>query len=111
MSEKHDIRALLIETNNQVAVALVALLRDRGVETEVIDDFNRAEAAIERYAPDVVIFDLPFHDGREVFRVIRRRWPDLPVILSSAERPDVTDLLRDRRTAFLPKPFEGDTLM
>jgi len=111
MSDDHAIRALLIEANHQVASALVALLHDRGVEADVVTDFNRAEAAIERYAPDVVIFDLPFRDGREVFLAIRRRWRDLPVILCSAERPDVSDLLKDRRTAFLSKPFDGDTLM
>jgi len=58
-----------------------------------------------------VIFDLPSRDGRGVFLAIRRRWRDLPVILCSAERPDVSDLLKDRRTSFLPKPFDGNTLM
>jgi DNA-binding response OmpR family regulator len=111
MSDDHAIRALLIEANKPVAAALAALLHERGVEAGVVHDLHRAEAAIERDAPDVVIFDLPFHDGREIFLAIRRRWRDLPVILCSAERPDVSDLLKDRRTAFLPKPFDGNTLM
>ncbi|HJT17751.1 MAG TPA: response regulator [Thermoanaerobaculia bacterium] len=111
MNERREIRALVVEPNHQVAAALVALLNDRGVAAEVVADCNFAESAIERYAPDVVIYDLPFHDGREALQAIRRRWRDLPVILCSAERPDVSDLIKGRRTTFLPKPFDGDTLI
>ena len=89
----------------------MALLRDRGVDADVIDDVARAETAIERYAPDIVVFDFPQSGAREVLQSIRRRWRDLPVIVSSAERPDVSDLLKDTRIAFLAKPFDGDSII
>ena len=108
---RRDIRLLLIESNNQVAAAVTALLHDRGIQVEVIDDPNRAAAAVERYAPDVVIFDLPPNNGRQELQKIRSRWPELPIIIVSGDRPDVQPLLQGNRTEFLAKPFDGDTVM
>lgn len=50
-------------------------------------------------------------NGREVHERIRARWPKLPVIMMSAERPNVADLLQDGMTTFIAKPFDSDDLL
>ena len=56
---------------------------------------------------------MPGMSGMELLTQIRRRWPDLPVVLVSGfTSDDVTGgALRDLRAHFLPKPFTRDELL
>jgi DNA-binding response OmpR family regulator len=96
-----------------VAIAVSVLLNDRGVHCQALQETDAVEKTIERFEPDVVVLDYRLRgtDGRQVHGRIRSRWPKLPVIMMSAELPDIADLLHDGATMFLAKPFDGDELL
>ena len=64
---------------------------------------------------DLVILDLtmPCMNGRETFDEIRRRFRELPIILTSGfSADDAARRFADRDVAgFLPKPFEASQLL
>lgn len=63
-----------------------------------IEQVDAVEPWIERSVPSVVILDLiiPGSSGYEVLAAIRKRWPDLPVILfSRADQPGARFLARE----------------
>lgn len=108
-------RVLLVEDELSVATAIADLLVVCGFEVDVIHTGGSAAGAIERFAPDVVILDvhLPDIDGREVFRALRQRWHDLPVVFSSGHVQDLVEVAGvDReRVRLLRKPYEADALL
>ena len=57
----------------------------------------------------VAVLDLVLEDsvGSELFFELRRRRPELPVLFSTGALDDlgVESLLREKRTAFIPKPY------
>ncbi len=80
-------RILLVEDNEQVGEFAETLLHELGQQVRWAHDAAGAMAAIEA-DPDA--FDLVFTDvvmpgtnGVDLAREIRRRWPDLPVVLTS----------------------------
>jgi len=57
-----------------------------------------------------VILDLTLPDisGIEVFRTMRERWPDLPVVFSTGnDIDDIRDELHRKRVEMLRKPYEA----
>ena len=96
-----------------MAIAVAALLHDRGVDCIALQDVGALERTIDQFHPQIVVLDYRLKEttGREVHRIIRQRWPILPILLMSAERPNVDDLMREPRTRFIAKPFDGDDLM
>lgn len=109
------IRVLVVDDNPEIAAAVAAILAEWDCDVAVADSGSEAVALAEATTPDVIVLDhdLPDFNGREVHQRLRGRWPDLPIIFTSGNRPDVRDLLQARPdcTAFLPKPFHEDALM
>jgi DNA-binding response OmpR family regulator len=108
-------RVLLIEDEVSVASAISDLLTMCGFHVDVIHTGGNAESATERFGPDVVVLDvhLPDIDGREVFRRLRDRWPDLPVVFSSGHVQELHEVASGsaRRVMLLRKPYEADALI
>jgi len=80
-------RILLVEDNEQVGEFASTLLKELGQEVRWARDAASALGMIEA---DPGLFDLVFTDvvmpganGVELAKEIRRRWPDLPVVLTS----------------------------
>ena len=72
-------------------------------------------SAAEMFSPDVVVLDvrLPDMGGDHVFRNLRERWPDLPVVFSSGHVHRLEEVTGGdlSRVALLRKPYAGDQLM
>lgn len=81
-------RILLVEDNPEVAEITVEMLRGLG---SVVETVNRAQAALDRLRAegefiDVVISDIVMPDGMnglQLAREVRRRYPELPMVLVS----------------------------
>jgi CheY-like chemotaxis protein len=81
-------RIMLVEDNPEVAEITVEMLRGLGNQVETM---SRARAALDRLADaaafiDVIISDIVMPDGMnglQFAREVRRRYPDLPVVLVS----------------------------
>jgi DNA-binding response OmpR family regulator len=107
-------RVLLIEDDSTLARLLRMNLEASGYRVARADDGRGGLAAIDEFAPDLVLLDLmlPDTDGYEVCRRIRQE-SDLPVIMLTAkgeERHKVHGLLLGADD-YVTKPFSAPELL
>lgn len=78
-------RVLLVDDDDGFRAAILGLLiqGERPVEVEEAADGQAAVRMASSRPPDVVLMDLtmPRVNGLEATRLIKARWPDLPVII------------------------------
>jgi PAS domain S-box-containing protein len=106
-------KLLMIEDELPIVDGISALLASAGVKVTSVGTGAEAAAAVERFNPDVVLLDfgLPDMDGSEVYKILRKLHPLLPVIFATGhgDRRDIHEA--DMRTRFLQKPFEVVALL
>ena len=112
--------ALVIDDNEAVRTAFDVLLSLHGAR--VISAATPAEGltALQTHAIDLVIQDMNFRreatDGEEgiaLFHEIRRRFPDMPIILLTAwtHLETAVDLVRAGAADYVAKPWDDDRLL
>ena len=76
---------LLVDDEESIRATLGDVLGDEGFRVFFAAEGEGALAQIEDKDPDLVILDIwmPGKDGIEVLEIVKRRWPDLPVIMIS----------------------------
>jgi DNA-binding NtrC family response regulator len=111
---------LVIDDNPAVATALEVLFSLRDLRTLSADSPARALAILDRQPVDVVIQDMNFRadttsgeDGAALFRVLRARFPDLPVILLTAwtQLESAVELVKAGAADYLAKPWDDNKLL
>jgi signal transduction histidine kinase/CheY-like chemotaxis protein len=107
-------RILLVDDNDfnrQVGRELIALT---GATVETADDGAQAVAAVGNGGFDLVLMDIqmPVMDGYTAARIIRERWPDLPVIALTAHAmvEEKARVLDAGMNDIITKPIIPDTL-
>lgn len=108
------VRLLLVDDETDYLESLGKALGRRGFEVHA---FPRAEAALELLdggGIDVAVLDvkMPGLDGIGLFRVIRRRWPALPIIMLTGHGTIQQAFQTSREGVFeyLTKPCDVDRL-
>lgn len=100
---------LLVEDEESVAAPLAVALGREGYPTDTRATAADALAALGTGSYDLVVLDLglPDGDGLQVCREIRRRSPDLPVLIltARAEEIDIVVGLDAGADDYLTKPF------
>lgn len=113
-------RVLIIDDNPGVGQALELLLSLNDIEASVAASPDEGLALLERRAFGLVIQDMNFtadttsgEDGERLFRAIRAKHPDLPVILLTAwTRLDAAvALVKAGAADYLAKPWDDDKLV
>jgi PAS domain S-box-containing protein len=108
-------RLLIVDDEPMITDGLSAVLELEGIATDVAALGRDAEAAVERFAPEIVLLDLNLPDisGAEVYDILTKRWPDLPIIISSGHVDEslVRELTHGARASFLAKPYDMETLL
>src|SRR5262245_17857763 len=111
---------LVIDDNPAVATALEILFSLRDVRTIAAESPKSGLAILEREAIDVVIQDMNFRadttsgrEGAALFRAIRARWPERPVILLTAwtQLESAVELVKAGAADYLAKPWNDDKLL
>ncbi|HTJ42969.1 MAG TPA: sigma-54 dependent transcriptional regulator [Kofleriaceae bacterium] len=111
---------LVIDDNPAVATALEILFSLRDVRTIAAESPKAGLALLEREAVDVVIQDMNFRadttsgqEGAALFRAIRAKWPELPVILLTAwtQLESAVELVKAGAADYLAKPWNDDKLL
>jgi PAS domain S-box-containing protein len=102
---------LLVEDNPDVASASIGLLEQLGYAVRWVPDAEAALAAIEDDGYDLVFSDIVMPgrlDGLGLAQIIRRRYPKLPILLTTG----YSDTVRNTATDFpiLHKPYRVDEL-
>jgi PAS domain S-box-containing protein len=108
-------RVLIVEDEMEIALGLKELFSLEGIESEVVYEADAVIAAIERFAPSVVLLDvtLGHASGLDVYKVIAERWPNLPVIFSTgtATEKQIAPLAPTGFVRLLRKPYDFARLM
>ncbi len=111
---------LVIDDNPAIATALETLFSLHEIETRVAHDPEQGLAMLEREDIDLVMQDMNFRadttsgaEGEALFREIRARHPDLPVILLTAwtHLEAAVDLVKSGAADYLAKPWDDRKLM
>ncbi|MGE0549736.1 MAG: sigma-54-dependent transcriptional regulator [Kofleriaceae bacterium] len=111
---------LVIDDNPAVATALEVLFSLRDFRTIAADSPDGGLEILVREQVDVVIQDMNFRDdttsgddGAALFRAIRTRFPDLPVILLTAwtQLESAVELVKAGASDYMAKPWDDDKLL
>lgn len=103
---------LVVDDETRLADVLTAALEDFGYRTIAAERASDALVILERERIDLVLTDLrlPGMDGRALMAEVRRRWPDIPVVMITAFAAvrDAVELVKEGAFDYIAKPFEID---
>ncbi len=106
---------LVVEDDKGIQTYIKELLLDNGYSVQTASDGILALRLIERTEPDLVVLDLglPNVSGESVCIEVRKKFPDLPVIILTA-KDTTADIVRGLNLGaddYIAKPFEGEELL
>jgi DNA-binding NtrC family response regulator len=113
-------RVLVIDDSDAVRTAFDVLLSLHGAEVLTASAPSAGLAVLERQAVDLIIQDMNFHreatsgeEGIALFRAIRGRWPQLPIILLTAwtHLETAVELVRAGAADYVAKPWDDARLL
>ena len=108
-------RILLVDDDVEVTEYVRRELEDEGHVVSVCHDGAAGLRAAERHAFDIIVLDvmMPFMDGLEVTRRLRRQHVQTPILLLTA-RDAPEEIVRGLESGaddYLTKPFSFDVLL
>lgn len=106
---------LVVEDDTGLQKYLKELLWDNGYSVQIAGDGIQALNTISKSEPDLVILDLglPNMSGEAVCLEIRKKHPELPVIILTA-KDSITDIVQGLNLGaddYITKPFVADELL
>ena len=112
----HDI--LIVDDEQDIRLLVAGILEDEGYRSRVAGDSAAALAMLEASPPPaLMILDIWLQgsdlDGMELLKLLRRKHPDLPVIMISGHGNIETAVSAIKLGAydFIEKPFKSDRLL
>ena len=108
---------LVVDDEADIRDLVSGILEDEGHRTRLARDSDEALKAIEDRRPHLVILDIWLQgsrlDGLEVLTVIKRAYPDLPIVIISGHGNIETAVTAIKRGAYdyIEKPFKSDRLV
>ena len=104
---------LIVEDDEGTREVLGMALEEEGYRVTVARHGAEALDRLEKELPAVVLMDLrmPVMSGRELFDRLRAQYPDLPLILLSADRRIEVEPWVGDAAGFMVKPFDLDDLV
>lgn len=106
---------LVVEDDTGLQKYLKELLLDNDYSVQVASDGVQALNSIQKLLPDLVILDLglPNMSGEAVCLEIRKKYPDLPVVILTAKDTiaDIVNGLNLGADDYMTKPFVADELL
>jgi len=107
-------RVLVIDDDPGVRDYLEALVSRQGYEVVAVAGGEEALRTLDSTPPDLVTLDmvLPGMDGLETLRELKKRVPDVPVIMLSGhgQARTIVEAMKLGASDFLRKPFEVEEL-
>jgi len=111
---------LIVDDNAAVCTALDLLFSLHGLKAHVAESPEEALALLDEHSIDLVVQDMNFHrdttsgeEGVELFRAIRAREPDMPIILLTAwtSVDTAVTLMKEGAADYLGKPWDDRKLL
>lgn len=103
---------LVVDDETAIAEVVESLLTLERYEVHCAHDGREALDRLASTAPDLILSDImmPYVDGIELTRRVRKCWPQTAIVLMSAAARPPQDL-DGMYVAFVAKPFDLDTLL
>ncbi|MEQ8825713.1 MAG: sigma-54 dependent transcriptional regulator [Filomicrobium sp.] len=108
---------LIVDDEADIRDLISGILEDEGHATRLARDSDEALRSIEERRPQLVILDIWLQgsrlDGLEVLSIIKKAYPELPVVIISGHGNIETAVTAIRRGAYdyIEKPFKADRLI
>jgi two-component system nitrogen regulation response regulator NtrX len=106
---------LLVDDEESIRNTLGGVLADEGFRVLTAADSGSGLEIIEDKSPDLVLLDIwmPDMDGIEALEVLKKKWPDLPVIMISGHGTVETAVKSTKLGAFdfIEKPLSIDKVV
>jgi DNA-binding response OmpR family regulator len=106
---------LLVEDDASLQSYLKELLLDNGYSVQLAADGIQALNSLKKIQPDIIILDLglPNMSGETVCKEVRKKYPDLPIIILTAKdaTSDIVQGLDLGADDYITKPFVAEELM
>lgn len=112
-----SIDILIVDDENDIRKLIKGILEDEGYATRQANGSAKAYAEIEAKVPDLMILDIWLqgsdHDGLEILKTTKKKFPHLPVIMISGHGTIETAVSAIKIGAydFIEKPFKSDRLL
>ncbi|HKE10766.1 MAG TPA: response regulator, partial [Myxococcota bacterium] len=107
-------RVLVIDDDPGVRDYLEALVSRQGYQVFAADGGEEALRGLDESRPDLITLDvvLPGMDGLETLRELKKRLPEVPVVMLSGhgQARTIVEAMRLGASDFLRKPFEVEEL-
>lgn len=105
----------IVDDDRAIRVGLSSLMRSAGFSVRLFDSGEELLAMGLDSPPACVLTDvqMPGLDGLELQEQLRRRFPELPILIMTAF-PTVAireKAIADGRSAFVPKPFDAEVIL
>jgi DNA-binding response OmpR family regulator len=108
-------KVLTVEDDQGLQEYIKELLLDNGYSVETAADGITALNQLKKAQPDLMILDLglPTLTGEAVTQEVRKKYPDLPIIMLTAkdESSDIVRGLNLGADDYITKPFNADVLL
>lgn len=108
-------KILTVEDDQGLQEYIKELLLDNGYSVETASDGVNALNQLKKSQPDLMILDLglPNLTGEAVTQEVRKKYPDLPIIILTAkdESSDIVRGLNLGADDYITKPFNADILL
>jgi DNA-binding response OmpR family regulator len=106
---------LVVEDDNGLSKYLKELLLDNGFFVQSAGDGVQALNSLQKTPPDLMVLDLglPNMSGEAVCMEVRKKYPELPVIILTAKDSvnDIVNGLNLGADDYMTKPFVADELL
>ncbi len=111
----HDI--LIVDDEADIRSAIAGILGDEGYAVRQASSAETAFEQLQVKRPDLVILDVWLktgeRDGLELLSKIRKRWPDLPILMMSGHGniEMAVSAMKQGAYDFIEKPFQIDRML
>jgi len=108
---------LVVDDESDIRELIAGILEDEGFDARTAADADEALAELEARCPALVILDIWLQDSRldglQLLDLMKKRYPDLPVVVISGHGNIETAVTAIKRGAsdFIEKPFKADHLL
>jgi two-component system, NtrC family, nitrogen regulation response regulator GlnG len=108
-------RILIVEDDSSIGMVVRAGLEAEGLDVDICETASARDAALAANHYDVMVTDviLKDHDGISSLEGVISNWPDMPIIVMSAQNTLDTAVRASEINAFeyFPKPFDLNELV
>ncbi|MFH1999447.1 MAG: response regulator [Planctomycetota bacterium] len=113
--QNEKIRLLLVDDEEGFLATMSKVLERRNIDVFIACGGKEAFEILRKQEMDVVVLDMkmPGMDGAEVFDVLKRLRPNLPVIILTGHESlsDACEMIREGAFYYLVKPCDSDLLV